>query len=291
MTKDEAQSRASRDRWTFYEAGMVGEEDMAINTWQKSPGCWRGLCLALAFLVSVVGCAADQAERKKNAERMMNEGSLALRAGDSNLAMDLLLKAEKEDPANPRIHYNLGIAYLGKDVLEKAEYQFKEAIRLKSDYSEAYNYLGRIYLYRGQTEAAIQCFQKALDNVLYNNPEKAYYNLGEAYMIKKDYARAAEQLERAIRVVPDFAPAYALLGQAYEGLTKNADAKRSYRSALQYGGNYGPDFQAQTQLNLGKLLARTGERAEARKSLAEVMKLAPNSREAAEAQVVLNSMK
>jgi len=221
----------------------------------------------------------------------MNEGSLALRAGDSTLAIDLLLKAEKEDPDNPYIHYNLGIAYLGKDLLDKAEQQFKEAIRLKSDYSEAYNYLGRMYLYRGQTDAAIQCFQKALNNVLYNNPEKAYYNLGEAYMMKKDYAKAADQLERAVKVVPDYAPAYALLGQAYEGLRKDGDAKRSYRSALQYGGNYGPEFQAQTQLSLGKVLARTGERAEARKSLAEAIKLAPNSRDAAEAQAVLNSIK
>jgi tetratricopeptide (TPR) repeat protein len=270
---------------------MVGEDDMAVGAWQKSPGCWWGLCLALVFLVSVVGCASDQAERKRNAERMMNEGSLALRAGDSSMALDLLLKAEKEDPANPHIHYNLGIAYLGKDLLDKAEYEFKEAIRLKPDFSEAYNYLGRIYLHRGQTDAAIQCFQKALNNVLYNNPEKAYYNLGEAYMLKKEYARAAEQLERAVRLVPDYAPAYALLGHAYEGLRKDAEAKRSYRSALQYGGNYGPEFQAQTQLNLGKLLARTGERAEARRSLAEVMKLAPNSQEAADAQAVLNSMK
>ncbi|HVO85443.1 MAG TPA: tetratricopeptide repeat protein [Syntrophobacteria bacterium] len=262
-----------------------------MRAWHRSPGCWPGLYLALAFLISVIGCAGDRAERKKNAERMMNEGSLALRAGDSTLAIDLLLKAEKEDPDNPYIHYNLGIAYLGKDLLDKAEQQFKEAIRLKSDYSEAYNYLGRMYLYRGQTDAAIQCFQKALNNVLYNNPEKAYYNLGEAYMMKKDYAKAADQLERAVKVVPDYAPAYALLGQAYEGLRKDGDAKRSYRSALQYGGNYGPEFQAQTQLSLGKVLARTGERAEARKSLAEAIKLAPNSRDAAEAQAVLNSIK
>jgi tetratricopeptide (TPR) repeat protein len=270
---------------------MIGEEDMAVGAWQKAPGCWQGLCFALAFLVSVVGCAGTQAERKRKAEKLMSEGSLALRAGDSGLALDLLLKAEKEDPENPHIHYNLGIAYLGKDLVDKSEQQFKEAIRLKPDFSEAYNYLGRIYLYRGQTEAAIQSFQKALSNVLYNNPEKAYYNLGEAYMIKKEYAKAADQLERAVKLVPDYAPAYALLGQAYEGLRKDGDAKRSYRSALQYGGNYGPDFQAQTHLTLGKLLARTGERAEARKSLAEVVKLAPNSREAADAQALLSSMK
>jgi type IV pilus assembly protein PilF len=264
---------------------------MALGAWQKSRGCRWGLCVALVFLMGIAGCAGDRAERKRDAERMMNEGSLALRAGDSSMALDLLLKAEKEDPANPHIHYNLGIAYLGKDLVDNAEYQFKEAIGLKADYSEAYNYLGRIYLSRGKTEDAITCFQKALKNVLYNNPEKAYYNLGEAYMIKKEYAKAAEQLDRAVRLVPDYAPAYALLGHAYEGLRKDAEAKRSYRSALQYGGNYGPEFQAQTQLNLGKLLARTGERAEARRSLAEVMKLAPNSREAADAQAALEAMK
>jgi tetratricopeptide (TPR) repeat protein len=223
---------------------------------------------------------------------MMNEGSLALRAGDASLAMEVLLKAEKEDPENPHVHYNLGIAYFRKGLVDKAEQQFKEAIRLKSNYSEAYNYLGRIYLYyRGQTEAAIKCFQQALDNERYNNPENSYYMLGEAYMIRKEYDKAVDHLERAVRLVPDYAPAYALLGQAYEGLRKDRDAKRSYRNALQYGGDYGPEFQAQTNLSLGKLLARTGERAEARKSLAEVMRLAPNSRDAADAQALLNSIK
>jgi Tfp pilus assembly protein PilF len=259
---------------------------MVIGTSQKSPGRWQGLCLALALLVSVAGCASDNAQRKRDAEKKMNEGFLALSAGNPTLALELLLNAEKQDPRNPYIHYNLGIAYLAKDVENSAEQQFKEAIRLKPDYSEAYNSLGVIYLKRGQTEPAIQCFQKALNNILYANPANAHYNLGSAYLSRKEYNKAAEQLERAVKLVPDFAIAYGSLGEVYAGLGRNADAKRSYRNAIQFAPN-----DPAAYLNLGKLLSRTGERAEARKMLNQVIRLAPDSQGAHEARNLLNAMK
>lgn len=259
---------------------------MAIGAWQRSSGYWRGLYLALALLVSLSGCASDQAQRKKNAERTMNEGFLALKAGNPSMALELLLKAEKEDPENPYIHYNLGLTYWAKGVPDKAEQQLKEAIRLKPEYSEAYNNLGVIYLNRGQTDQAIQCFQKALSNLVYLNPENAHFNLGRAYLVRKDYTRATEQLERAVKLVPDFAMAYSALGEAYEGMNRVADAKRSYRSAIQFA----PDF-VDARWNLGKLLYRSGERAEARKELNEVVRLAPDSQEANEARQILSIMK
>lgn len=259
---------------------------MVIGTWQRSLGYWQALCLALALLIGVGGCAADKAERKRDAERTMNEGVLALNAGNPNIALERLLEAEKQDPGSPYVHYNLGIAYLAKDVENKAEQQFKEAIRLKPDYSEAYNSLGVLCLKRGQTEPAIQYFQKALSNILYANPANAHYNMGRAYLARKDYAKAAEQMERAVRLVPDFAIAYNSLGEAYEGLGRNADAKRSYRNATQFAPN-----DAEAYLNLGKLLSRTGERAEARKALNQVVRLVPDSREAQEARKLLNAMK
>jgi Flp pilus assembly protein TadD len=259
---------------------------MIIGTWQRSLGYWQVWCLALAFLIGVGGCAADKAQRRRDAERTMNEGVFALNAGNPGIALERLLEAEKQDPESPHVHYYLGLTYRKKDMEKNAEQQFKEAIRLKPDYSEAYNSLGVIYMERGQTESAIQCFQKALNNVLYANPANAHYNLGRAYLARKEYAKAAEQSERAVRLVPDFAMAYSSLGEAYEGLGRNADAKRSYRSAIQFAPN-----DAEAYLNLGKLLSRTGERAEARKALNEVIRLAPDSREAKEASKLLNAMK
>jgi type IV pilus assembly protein PilF len=259
---------------------------MVIGTLWKSPGYWQRLCLVLALLVSVGGCASDTAQRKRDAERTMNEGYLALSGGNPTLALELLLKAEKQDPENPYIRYNLGMAYLAKDAERQGEQEFKEAIRLKPDYSEAYNTLGVIYLRRGQTEPAIQCFEKALHNILYANPAHAHYNLGRAYLVRKEYDKAREEFERAVNLVPDFAIAYTSLGDVYVELGRNADAKRSYKRAIEFAPN-----DAEAYLNLGKLLAGTGERADARKMLNEVIRLAPDSPGAAEAQKLLNAMR
>jgi type IV pilus assembly protein PilF len=246
---------------------------------------WQGVVLLLALAFLVGGCAGDLAQRKRQAESTRDMGERFLRQGQTSVALQQFLKALDEYPEDPYLHYDLGWAYTAKEAYDKAEFHLKEAIRLKPDYSEAYNYLGLLYFRRGQVDMAIESYKKALNNLLYLNPQNAHFNLGVAYISKNQYEKAVEHLESAIKLVPDYAVAYLELGKAYEGLHRDSEAKRAYKKAVEFAAN-----NVEAQLNLGKLLYRTGESKEARKAFTEVMRLAPDSNEGREAQRYLSTL-
>ena len=240
--------------------------------------------LALAWLVS--GCATDKAFRKKQARAFRDRGERYLAANQTSKAMEHFFEALEIYPDDPILHYLLAIAYVDKRKFDEAESHLKEAIRLKPDYSDAYNYLGVLYFRRGEVGLAIESYQKALDNIYYMKPQDAHFNLGYAYLSRKEYRKAALQLERAIELIPNYVDAYNNLGKAYEGLGQYDKARFNYEKAVEFNPQY-----ADAYLNLGKLLYRSGERKRARWSFSQVIRLAPGSDIAMEAQSYLRRLK
>jgi type IV pilus assembly protein PilF len=242
-----------------------------------------GVILALALLLT--GCATNKAFREKQARAFRDRGERYLGANQSSKALEQFLEALKIYPDDPYLHYDMAYAYDVKGMLDKTEYHLKEAIRLKPDYSDAYNYLGFVYFGRGKVDEAIKYYHKALENELYMNPQDAHMNLGLAYLSRKEYHKAMLHLEEAIRMVPDFAAAYNNLGKAYEGLGQYDKARFNYEKAVQFNPQY-----ADAYLNLGRLLYRSGERKRARWSFGQVIRLAPSSEIAVEAQRYLKRL-
>lgn len=62
----------------------------------------------------------------------------------------------------PKIHNNLGIAFLQAEKPEQAIVHFEEVIARKPDHYRAHNNLGVVYLQTGQYQKALQHFQDAL---------------------------------------------------------------------------------------------------------------------------------
>lgn len=203
----------------------------------------------VAFLSS---CATDNGKTKARAEAAMNVGIASIQVGDFATAIKELLQAQQMSPDNPQISYYLALAYQGRGYPEKAIEECKKAIEKKRDYSEAYNLLGTLYLDKSDFETAIFYFRKALENVAYETPSVALYNLGRAYQRMKrhddalahlqeaaardyraemlplieytmgeinfergEWGRAIQHFNRAIELAPFFADAYYRLGEAY----------------------------------------------------------------------------
>jgi protein O-mannosyl-transferase len=78
-------------------------------------------------------------------------------------------------------HNNLGIALAGRGQLDAAIDHYRRALEIKPDYAEAHNNIGIALTERGQGNAAIDHYRRALD-------------------IKPDYAVARDNLDLARRL-------------------------------------------------------------------------------------------
>ena len=251
----------------------------------KPQNRWRivGLTLILAFMFG--GCATDRAFRERQSRNFRDRGEVYLAGNQTSKALEQFLKALEIYSDDPYLHYDLALTYDMKGDLDKTQYHLKEAIDLKPDYSDAYNYLGFVYFRQGKVNDAIEAYKKALDNLLYLNPQDAHLNLGVAYLSLKQYQKAKVHLEEAIRLVPDFAAAYNSLGKTYEGLRQYDQARVAYEKAVEFN----PDY-AEAYLNLGKLLYKSGERQKAIEAFDKVIRLEPGSDRAQEALRYLRAL-
>lgn len=129
-------------------------------------------------------------------------------------------------------------------------------------------------MYLGDTEAT--AFDAALQEFYAGEQEMAdqaaaHLNLGTVYGNFKQFDKAIESYQTAIRLDPEFVPAHINLALLYNFQGKNAEAEQLLRQALQHAPQL-PD----AHYYLGLLLAEdSGRLAEAAESLGEAVKHAP----------------
>ena len=207
---------------------------------------------------------------RDQADAYLKKGVALLEVHQYLGALKELLEADKYAPDDPEINYHLGIAYLGRGLRDLALQRFQKAVLLKSDYSEAHNYIGAIYNEMGQWDKALPHFDKALANHLYANPEHALYNSGRSYYGLNDYDMAMQRftealrqdrfgtlrseieaslglvylkqsnrpqaiahLERAVLLNPSLYDAHFFLGEAYLDVKDKVKAKKSFQQVVE----------------------------------------------------------
>jgi type IV pilus assembly protein PilF len=85
----------------------------------------------------------------------------------------------------------------------KAEEDFKRAIGIDGQYSEARNNYGLFLCERGRYEEGLTQFKAALSDPLYATPDKALANAGVCSMARGDLVQAEDFLQRALRRAPN----------------------------------------------------------------------------------------
>jgi tetratricopeptide (TPR) repeat protein len=140
-------------------------------------------------------------------------------------------------------HHNLGLVFLGRELLEEAKEEFLIALIKTPNYSPVYNHLGIVYLKLGMIEESIKTFQTALKI----NPEFADYhhNLGTAFLEKKSYLEAEKEFQEALKLNPRYQEVCLNLGfSCLERGKVNGDistetilkeALDNFKKAYQYG--------------------------------------------------------
>ncbi|OYV77312.1 MAG: type IV pilus biogenesis/stability protein PilW [Chromatiales bacterium 21-64-14] len=124
-----------------------------------------------------------------------------------SLALDALKKALRQDPDLALAHNAIAVLYQQLGEYDKAGRHFRRAVELEPKDSDAQNNYGAFLCRRGRIEEAERHFQAALNNPLYTNPERAYFNWGFCAVKARDDVKAARYLRLALQRDPKYAPA------------------------------------------------------------------------------------
>src|SRR5208337_362681 len=114
----------------------------------------------------------------KEADSHSEMGVASLSEGNLQSAFVEFQKTLQLNPGNKDALVNLGYIHLQFDEFEKAKAVFLRAVSIDPQFSDAYTYLGITYIKMHQWKEAIDPLKKALSNVLYKSPERAFYCLG-----------------------------------------------------------------------------------------------------------------
>jgi tetratricopeptide (TPR) repeat protein len=123
-----------------------------------------------------------------------------------------------------RYHYDLGVA-LGGDVGE-----YREAIRMKPDWAEPYNALGRDLAAKGDWDGAIKEYLEVVR--LDPNNADAHQSLAFAFEKKKDWDGEVKEYREVVRLKPDNDTWRFALGGALENKKDWDGAIQAYHEAL-----------------------------------------------------------
>ncbi len=235
---------------------------------------YRLFLIALVFLVLTQGACVPHEKKRtdsKNANYHYILGVTALDEQKSTEALKEFLEAEKYDDRDPQIQAGLGRAYWLKDAHDLAELHFKNAVEL-SDEPKYYNNLGALYLSMERYDDAINAFQFAADNLLFDRAELAWTGIGLAYSQKQDYLAAQKAYEKAMQLNPRYYMAPFRLGELYYNQDRPVEALDMFTRCI----NLAPGFvDGHYWQGLVYMKMKDTEKAEA--AFFEVVRLAPQS--------------
>lgn len=247
------------------------------------------VCCLLILTLALTACnsAKIAEENKRMADSHYKMGLSYFTESNISGALKELFKAYEYDPDNIEVNNLLGLAYLSKRELSKAETHLKSAIRLKKDdFPKARNNLGIVYLEMKRYDDAIIEFDKAASNILYGTPEYAYTNLGWAYYKKGDMVSAIKYYNKSIETEPRYSLPYFNLGLLYSDLEKYSEAEKEYKRAIKFFPNY-----VDAWYNLALIHFKTKEPEKANEAFSKVIELAPDSNIAEKSQGYIELLK
>jgi tetratricopeptide (TPR) repeat protein len=142
-------------------------------------------------------------------------------------ALEHLAVVARREPDNPAALEALSLAYLGLGQLDPAEQSARRLVRRAPDAAGSWRALGQVLKDRATPAALVeaeQAYRRALQ--LAPDSSELHQQLGLIAFSRGDYARAAEELQRAIDLHPLNRQPYPMLMQCYRRLGMAARAER-----------------------------------------------------------------
>lgn len=156
-------------------------------------------------------------------------GMAAQKIGDYQTAIARLKAEVANVPDNDLAWANLGQIYMNVDSLELGKAAADKALEISPDDVQANNLIGMYWMYKNDVGKAKAQFESALRKEP-GNPA-AWYYLATIARSQGDNQTALTNLMSAIKIAPNFRPAYELSAQIYDA-QGNPQAAQQFRAAL-----------------------------------------------------------
>lgn len=228
----------------------------------------------ILLLISVSACVPVERSQPAGdkAEYHYMMGASALNEQNPTEALKEFLQAEKFNPRDPKIQSGLAQAYWYKKAYDLSEKHFKNAIALSDNDPTYYNNLAALYMSMERYDDAINAFQTAANNLLFDRPEMAWTGVGLANFQKQDYPAAQRAYQKALAVNPRYYLAAFRLGVLYYNLDRAAEALEMLNRTIELAPRFADGHYWQ-----GLVLMKMKETAAAKKAFLEVIRIAPQT--------------
>jgi tetratricopeptide (TPR) repeat protein len=145
--------------------------------------------------------------------------------------LSLYRDCAEKSPAKARPHNNLGTILLRRGQLQQAIDEFQTALSLKPDYADAHYNLGIAKVKQGNLTDAIYQFSETLR--LRPRNVKALNNMAGTLVLKERYPEAIDYLKRALIVNPEEDNLHSNLGIIMKKQGDLDEARHHFHRALQ----------------------------------------------------------
>jgi tetratricopeptide (TPR) repeat protein len=166
----------------------------------------------------------------RDADALVYRGQIQLDQGDAAGAVDSLQRALKNDSNNAVAHYHLGRAFGMQRNDAQAESEFREAVRLRPDLTDAQRDLATLEMRRGDVDALAQTAQQ----IIYGAPNSpdGYLLRALAEMNRQKFSDAEQDMQKAAELAPSSPAPYVQMGNLHQLQKQYAEAIKFYQQAL-----------------------------------------------------------
>lgn len=190
--------------------------------------------------------------------------------GNLDAAQRQFLQILENDGRNPDALYFMALIDQQCGRTEVAEHRANDLLRVKPNDGKALNLLGTILISQGRLEEAAAHFDNGLKHDD-NNPN-LYVNAAICQIGLGNPDAGIELCKRALKIKPDYANAWNILGNAHLGKSDFDAAADAFRSAL----DQHPAF-IEARFNLGRALLEADKPDEALEHFEQVLEQAPEN--------------
>jgi len=163
-------------------------------------------------------------------DALVYRAQVEIRRNDAGAAVDSLQQALKNDAGNAVAHYQLGLAFDLQHNEARAESEWREAVKLRPDLTEAQRALAALEMRRGDLDALTQTAQQIIASAPYS-PD-GYLMRALAEMGRQKYSDAQQDLTKAMGIAPGSPAPYVQMGNLYQLQKQYAEAIKFYQQAL-----------------------------------------------------------